>query len=599
MNPAGLFDHQLILLATPRQIGVLNWRPGQMHWLGEFAADKGGLAGFHQVILKHAKLPVLLVVDTVDEDYRGDILPHVLGRARDELLARKLKQVFRNARFMGAWRQAREAIGRRDDRYLFAALTDADWLTPWLSILHREKVPLSGITPLALACQHLLHKLRLHEPHTLLACRLNNSLRLSYYHDGLLRFSRLIGGDTPTQLPSNAADEITKTQLYLSGQRILPREARLHVLLLDPSGQLDNAQAPLNADPAFSARLIDIATLARALRIPDSFLADTPDIAPLAAIAGEAMQLNLAPPELLLHHTEFRWRRGLHTAAGLIALLGIGITAAYWLHAQDLNDQTRQLSQQQLQLDARYQAIARSFPTQATTPEIAPLAAIAGEALQLNLAPPELLQHHTEFRWRRGLHAAAGFITLLGVGATAAYWLHAQDLDNQTRQLTQQQLQLDARYQAIARSFPIQAATPEKLAQTVALARQLNTPEPDAYALMAAISQAVQAAPLIRIDTLSWTNALDSMGPTTITLDAALTPFDGNYRAAMQHIENFIQTLQAIPALHNVSLKSSPVNADSSQTLSGKTFDANLADAPAARFSLNLEYRPEPGEAQP
>ena len=205
-----------------------------------------------------------------------------------------------------------------------AALTDADWLTPWLSILHREKVPLSGITPLALACQHLLHKLRLHETHTLLACRLNNSLRLSYYHDGLLRFSRLIGGDTPTQLPSNAADEITKTQLYLTGQRILPREARLHVLLLDPSGQLDSAQAPLNADPAFSARVIDIATLARALHIPDSFLAATPEIAPLAAIAGEALQLNLAPPELLQHHTEFRWRRGLHAAAGFIALLGVG-----------------------------------------------------------------------------------------------------------------------------------------------------------------------------------------------------------------------------------------------------------------------------------
>jgi hypothetical protein len=507
MNPAGLFDHQLILLATPRQIGVLNWRPGQMHWLGEFAADAGGLAGFHQVILTHAKLPVLLVVDTVDEDYRSDILPHVTGQARDELLARKLKQVFRNARFMGTWRQKRETIGRRDDRYLLAALTDADWLTPWLSILHREKVPLAGITPLAMACQHLLHKLRLYEPHTLLACRLNNSLRLSYYHDGLLRFSRLIGGDTPTQLPSNAADEISKTQLYLTGQRILPREARLHVLLLDPSGQLDHAMAPLNADPAFSARLIDIATLARALRIPDSFLADTPDIAPLAAIAGESVLLNLAPPELLRHHTEFRWRRGLHAAAGIIALLGISITAAYWLHAQDLNDQARQLNQRQVQLDARYQAIARTFPTQATTPE--------------------------------------------------------------------------------------------ELAQTVELARQLDAPGPDAYAIMATISQAVQASSRIQIDALSWVNALDSMGPTVVTLDAALTPFDGNYRAAMQQIEYFMQALQAIPSLHKVSLASSPVNADSSQTLSGKTYDPNLADAPVARFSLDLEYRPESGEAQP
>jgi hypothetical protein len=499
MNLAGLFDHRLILLATPRQIGVLNWRPGQMHWLGEFAADAENLEGFRQLILKHARLPVLLVVDTVDEDYRSDILPHVQGRARDELLARKLKQVFRNARFTGAWRQARETTGRRDDRYLLAALTDTDWLTPWLSVLHRERVPLSGITPLALACQHLLQRLRLHEPHTLLACRLNNSLRLSYYHNGLLRFSRLIGGDTPTQLPSNAADEISKTQLYLTGQRILPREARLHVLLLDPSGQLDSAQAPLNADPAFNARLIDIASLARALHIPDSFLALTPEIAPLAAIASETLQLNLAPPELLQHHTEFRWRRSLHIAAGLIALLGAGITAGFWLHTQDLSEQTQQL--------------------------------------------------------------------------------------------TQQQHRLDARYQTIARNFPIQAATPEQLAQTVALARQLNTPEPDAYAIMVVISQAVQAAPLISLDTLSWTNALDSMGAATIKIDAAVTPFDGNYRAAMQHIDSFIHVLQSIPSVQKVSLQSSPVNADSSHTLSGKTFDTDLAGAPAARFSLSLEYR--------
>jgi len=90
-------------------------------------------------------------------------------------------------------------------------------------------------------------KLRSNETHTLLACRLNNGLRLSYYLKGQLRFSRLIGGDIPTQQPGNAADEIAKTQLYLTGQRILPREARLHVLLLDPSGQLDSAQAHLNA----------------------------------------------------------------------------------------------------------------------------------------------------------------------------------------------------------------------------------------------------------------------------------------------------------------------------------------------------------------
>ena len=199
-----MIDRRLILLATPRQIGVLDWRPGRMHWLGEFPASSKGLAAFRQLVISHAGLPMLLVVDTVDEDYRSELLPHVQGHARNELLARKLRQVFRNARFTGTWRQVRETDGRRDDRYLLAALTDTDWLSPWLD-----------------------------------------------------------------------------------------------VLLLDPSGQLDCAQAPLDADPAFSTRLVETSDLARALRIPADFLAATPEVAPLAAIASQAVPLNLAPPELL------------------------------------------------------------------------------------------------------------------------------------------------------------------------------------------------------------------------------------------------------------------------------------------------------------
>ena len=499
-----MFDHRLILLATPSKIGVLDWRPGRMHWLGEFADNANGLAAFRKVIGKHASLPVLLVVDTVDEDYRSEIMPHVQGRARDELLARKLKQVFRNARFTGAWLQKRETTGRRDDRYLLAALTDTDWLMPWLSVLHREHVPLSGITPLAQACQHMLGKLRIQEPHTLLACRLNSSLRLSYYHEGMLRFSRLIGGDTPTQLPGNAADEIAKTQLYLTGQRILPREARLHVLLLDPSGQLDSAQAQLNADPAFSTRLIDLASLGRALRIPDDFLAATPEVAPLAAIAGEAIQLNLAPPELLQRHTEFRWRRSLHAAAGLIAMLGLGLTAAYWLQAKDLSDQAQQRVQQYQQFKIRHQAIVDSFPTQTTAPE--------------------------------------------------------------------------------------------QLAQTVTLARQLDAPQPNTLGLLAALGQAMDASPDITLNTLEWVDdALTSKGEIKVNVDASLAPFDGNYRAAMQRIERFMSRLQAVPGVFEVSLRNSPVNIDSSSALSGKTFGPGTAEAPDVRFGLSLIYR----EARP
>ncbi|HMM46428.1 MAG TPA: monoheme cytochrome SoxX [Thiobacillaceae bacterium] len=380
-----IFPRRLLLLATPRQIGVLDWRPRRLRWLGTFDANRDGLAAFHQVIAKHAHLPALLVADTVDEDYRSEILPHVRGPARTEMLARKLRQVFRNTRFTAAWRQTRETGGRRDDRYLLAALTDADWLTPWLGILTRERVPLAGLVPLALACQHLLGKLRLQEPHTLLACRLENRLRLSYYHNGLLRFSRLVASDTPTQTPGNAADEIAKTQLYLTGQRILPRDTRLQVLLLDPGGGLNAAQARLNADPAFSTRIINLADLSRALSIPADFLEATPATAPLVAIATATPALDLAPPELRQRYVEFRWRRGLSLAATTTAACGVALTAGQWLHAQEQHAQALALAQETARVDTHHAALTRGFPPLVIRPD--QMAEALALAQQLNLAP--------------------------------------------------------------------------------------------------------------------------------------------------------------------------------------------------------------------
>lgn len=500
-----IFTRRLILLATPRQIGVLDWRPGRMHWLGEFADTARGRAEFARLVERHARLPMLLLVDSVDEDYRTEVLPHVTGRAREELLARKLKQVFRNARFTGAWQQAREKTGRRDDRYLLAALTDTEWLLPWLSVLHRERVPLYGVTPLAVAGQYVLQKLRVQETHVLLAYRTGSGLRLSYYHEGLLRFSRLVGGDTPTQSPGAAADEIAKTQLYLTGQRILPREARLHVLLLDPGGQLDSAQAPLNADPAFNARLVDLSHLGRALRVPDMFLAASPEIVPLAAIAAQPVELNLAPPELMQRYTEFLWRRNLNRVAAAVASFGLIMTAGFWLHAQDLRDQ-------------------------------------AGfEAGQL--------QH------------------------------------------------LAARHRALVATFPVQGAPPEQLAQTVELAHRLDAAPPDTHALFAAVSDALEASPGITLDALAWTqNAGSRPGEFTVDIDASLVSFDGNYRAAMHHIERFQNRLRATPHVVDARISNSPVDTDSRSTLAGKTWTPESLDkAPAVRFGLTLRFQ----EARP
>jgi hypothetical protein len=501
---------RLIVLLNARQAGVLDWRPGNMHWLGEFPTTETGLATFQRLLVRHSGRPVLLVLDSVDEDYRQEVLPHVQGAARTEMLARKLKQVFRNAAFTGAWRQNRETEGRRDDRYLFAALTESDWLKPWLAAIEIARVPLSGITLLSLACQSMLKQLRIREPHVLLAYQLASGLRLSYYQNGLLRFSRLIAGDRPvsetppTQAPGWAAEEISRTQLYLMGQRILPREAHLHVLLLDPTGSLAAAQAPLNADPAFHARSLDTPTLARALRVPDEFLSGAPEIAPLAAIAGDVLQLDLAPATLTRRHTEYLWRRGIHLAALTVGVMGVATSGIQWLRTLDQRDQTRQMQIEQQQIEARYRDIAREFPPAA-------------------------------------------------VGA-------------------------------------------EQLGQTIALAARLENQRPSPEPALALISRAMDSQSAISLQKLSWRDSEFSTpsipGERQIETNAELSPFDGNYRAAMQRIESFKAQLRAQPGVLDVTLTSSPVNTDSAVALSGNTLSGNAP--PQARFTLMLRYRELP-----
>ena len=495
---------RLIILLNSRQAAVLDWRPGNMHWLGEFPTTHAGLTAFQNLLMQHSGRPVRIILDSVDEDYRVEVLPHIRGAARDEMLSRKLKQVFRNTAFSGAWRQLRENEGRRDDRYLLAAVTDSEWLKPWLAVIDNTRVPLEGITLLSIACQSLLKLLQIREPHALLAYRLGTGLRLSYYQNGLLRFSRLLAGETPTQGPGWATEEISKTQLYLMGQRMLPREARLQVLLLDAGGSLASALAPLNADPAFNARLLDPQTLARALRMPDTFLNSAPEIAPLAAIAGEALVLDLAPAALKRRYTEYRWRRGIQMTALAIGVAGIVFTGMQWLRTLDLNDETRQL-----QIEAQ---------------------------------------------------------------------------------------KTETRYRDATRAFPITPVSAEQLGETIALAQQLEQTRATPAPVLALLSRIFERQPEVTLKKIRWQDAAltapVAAGERHIELEATLNPFDGNYRLAMARIENLMTQLRQEAGMLEVALTHSPVNTDSNAALTGNT-RSNTTPLQAA-FTLKLRYRETP-----
>jgi hypothetical protein len=362
-----LAENQFFVYLSQHSAAVLKGRARKLEWLGELPEGELGPIALSQILIKHSTSPIWLFVDSVDEDYRLETQPHVFGNARQEMLERRLRQIYRGQPFCAAWRQGRDVEGRRDDQYLFTALNDSDWLGPWLSAIHSLGFPLAGVSLVSSAAQALLSRLKINEPQILLVSRQPAGLRFSYFQQGLLRFSRLTPGDRGEL---DCAEEVSRTLLYLTSQRIIPREARCTILLLDLETNHGPTLASLNADPLFDARQITAEQLALALNVPDEFLRAAPGIALLGAQAGAPPILNLAPAKLTRPYRLHRVSRAVNGAAFAFAMGGTVAAGAQWYQANQYKSDVVQFSQDLARSEYLYQQTLKQYPIVTVPPEM-------------------------------------------------------------------------------------------------------------------------------------------------------------------------------------------------------------------------------------
>ncbi|MGA7178189.1 MAG: monoheme cytochrome SoxX [Thiobacillaceae bacterium] len=382
-----LSETQFFIYLSPQSLAVLKGRARKLEWLGEIPGGESGLAALAGVLLGQHIHPVWLMVDSVDEDYRLETLPHVHGKARKEMLNRRLRQIYRGQPFCTAWRQGRQTDGRKDDRYLFSALNDTDWLMPWLSAITSLGFPLAGVSLGSSAAQALLTRLKIRDPQVLLVTRQSAGLRFSYFQQGLLRFSRLTPGDRGEL---NCADEVSKTLLYLTSQRIVPREARCTVFLLNLENDHGSTLASLNADPLFDARQVPANQIAEALHVPEEFLQATPGIALLGAQAGMPPVINLAPGRFTREYQLHRIRRAINGTA-LACLMGGAVAAgAQWSQANQYKSDTLSLAQDLARNDSLYRDTLRQYPLISVPPDMLRQAVQIAHSLESGPRSPEV-----------------------------------------------------------------------------------------------------------------------------------------------------------------------------------------------------------------
>jgi hypothetical protein len=379
----------IVCVTSQGAIGAL-FEHGKLGPCRNFAATEAGQREFGDLLQAHPAAPVYLMVDSVEEDYHVEVLPHVSGSARNELLQRKLKQLYRNTPYYTAWIQGRDSGKRRDDRYLFAALTNTDMLRPWLDVLQQHQAPLAGIFLLPMVSQELLALLKLSQPDVLLVSRHHEGLRQSYFQGGQLKASRLAVVGTENAAASLVA-EIGKTRLYLNSLRLAARESRLAVLLLDSDDSMEEVQQRLQADPSFACQRLARQDLHSRLKsIPSG---SCPYTTHMTVLGLRQPACNLAPASTTRSHWLHQQRRALYGASAVAAAVSLIWAGANLFQQYQLDGEARQLAGQTQDQLARYVEVTKTFPlSPASADNLEKAVQLADQLKQDNRTPERMMR---------------------------------------------------------------------------------------------------------------------------------------------------------------------------------------------------------------
>ena len=507
---------KLLLCVSNDQATVAIWRRRRLTSCTRFDNNEQGWAAFGNFLRVAHGLPVHIIVDTVEEDFRFETLPHIRGRDRTEMVGRKLKQLYRATPYYSYALQERESGKRRDDRYLFAALTNPDPLIPWLRAIETAGLPVSGIYPLALVSVSLIERLKLKHSNLLIISKNSAGLRQTFFKNLKFRISRL----TPLRGATDVADqhyaeEIGNTRMYLDTLTVTHVDDVLEIVILDQDGSL----------------------------------------------AGLSSAIMRGRPNMKCHYLNID---DIHTRFGI--------------PVADLEAST----------------------------DVLHLYLLGEQAPALNLAPAYLTRTYQRFAAGRWVYAASG-ATLLGAVAWSGINVYrAMDIDQNALIVQRQTRDYRAKYQQVTAQFPDAPTTPDNLRRTVEIAEQIRAAVRTPEKMFSIVSQALDASPEIQLQRIEWHYGDAPEAKPGVKAAQALPKepgqlaqsgivygeiahFAGDYRAAMNIINNFAQRLAQDTAVAEVRALKLPLDVRSESGLNGST--AAVPGQGAAQFEIAVVFR--------
>ncbi|WP_334108914.1 hypothetical protein [Methylobacillus sp.] len=514
---------RLILCATHDRLIAGRWRLGRLREVEIFSNQAQGHLAFAEFLAGRRFAPIYLMVDAQEEDFHLETLPHTSGRSRAELLQRKLNQSYRGTVFRAAQFLNRERDKRRDDRFLFVALNNTEFLQPWLDIISQQQAPLAGVYSLPMVSQLLLNKLKYKTGDILFSEQLSSGLRQSYLHQGRLRLSRLV------QIPPEAHQQIgyfhlvetDKARLYLLSQRLITRETALKVVVLTPEEDAGQISRNIQQEQGLQCEPVDLIQLAKSSGLPLEQAREVPELVHMQLLARGYRPDNLAPGPLVKTYRMEFLRKALVVSALMVALLGLLLTLLYLVQSIQDTTRTNELAVETRIQEQRYNEVANNFPATPVQGMDLQVAAHAYEAI--------LRQEASPARMMQVLGAILNQMSTIQLNRLR--WVMSQDLNIK-----------DEEGQATAQP-----------------------------------TQASQSGEMYQIGFVT----------------GEIRGFNGDYRAALETVQQFAEALKVNPTMLEVAVVQQPVNVSSYSSLQGSTSDARAAQNEKAVFKLKLVLKPE------
>ena len=518
---------KLILCATNSGMTVGLWHGTKLQTYAAFGNLDENYTAFSEYLSQHSNINVYLIVDAVEEDYKLESLPHTTGGARREIVDRKLNQFNRNSQYRAAHFINRAADKRKDDNFLFFSLNNADFLQGWMDVIQANHAPLVGVYLLSMISQVIVRQMKLMSPHILLCERLSSGLRQTYLHNGRLRMSRLVPMKNvkPNQLAYFYLVETDKTRLYLLSQRLIAGETPLQMVLPAVDGTYEEIARSISQEQGLECKAVDILAYARNLHVAEDLVKTHPEFLHMQLLANGNVPDNLAPATFSKIHNLNSTRRKINFATACVATVGVGLALFYGWQGKQQKDQLQLIAAQTQQQQQQYEEVAKNFPTTPLPSAELKVAADLAKTIKSNNQSPRQLMQVL----------SKAFETSPEIPLSRIRWMQTND-----REIKDEE----------------------------------GSPNP-------AQIQNNQPATIVNND------------PTKLMqvgfINAEIKGFTGDYRAALNSVNNLVNHLRENSLVEQVVVLQEPVNVSSLANLQGSTTDENATtERPPAIFKLKI-----------